>query len=118
MWDAGLIGGYHAQAWHAAANLFASNGLSNGQQHQSPDISVDAKYAHRVTNEAWLGAELDAGRGKTFSTDNGTTWQSTNTLFGTLDLEGKKNSFHFGVGHGMNSNSDRWTLKFGFFTPL
>lgn len=118
IWDAGLIGGYNARNWHAATNIFASNGLSNGQQHQAPDISIDAKYAYRVANETLLGAELEASHAKTFSTVDGTTRVSTRTFFGTLDLEGEKHSFHFGLGHGMNSDTDRWTLKFGFFTPL
>ena len=116
VWDTGLIGGYHTSNWNLAANAFVSNGL-NGLQHQSPDISFSTKLARRVTGTVWGGLELYFSKAKAMTVD-GTVWGITKTLFGTLEFEGKKSYFSVGMGRGLNVDTDPWTLKCTFDTPL
>ena len=117
VWDVGLIAGYRTRSWHLASNVFASGGLANGQQKESPDYSAAIKLVGRVQGKTWLGGELHTSRFKPFA-DDGDARITTNTLFGTVEWEGRKNAFQFGVGRGLNNASDRWTLKFAWFTSL
>ena len=117
LWDAGLIGGYRTSSWHVVTNAFLSNGLANGLQQMAPDYSLNTKLEHLVSNNTWVGAELYSSRAKSMTLD-GIQWFTTNTLFATVEIERKKNSFQFGVGRGLNSITDPWTLKLSVNMPL
>lgn len=117
VWDAGLISGYQTSSWHVAANAFLSNGLANGLQHMAPDYSLNTKLAKCVSNNIWVGAELYSSHAKAMTLD-GIQWFTTNTLFATVEIEGKKNSFQFGIGRGLNGNTDPRTLRLSVNMPL
>jgi hypothetical protein len=117
LWDVGLIGGYRTRSWHVATNAFLSNGLANGLQHMAPDYSLNTRLANRVSKNTWLGVELYSSRSKSMTLD-GIQWFTTNTLFATAEIQGKKNNFQFGVGRGLNGNTDPWTLRLSVDIPL
>lgn len=117
VFDAGLIGGYHTPAWHFATNAFLSNGFANGLQSMAPDYALNTKLARRVIEGTWAGAELYSGNGKAMTLD-GISRFTTNMLFGTLAIDGKDKLYQFGVGRGMNGNTDPLTLKFSISMQL
>lgn len=117
LWDVGMIGGYRTHSWHLAANAFLSNGLANGLQRMAPDYSLNTKLANCVIENAWAGVELHSSHAKAMTLD-GIARFTTHTLFGILEIEGKENSFQFGVGRGLNGNTDPWTLKGYVNIPL
>lgn len=115
LWDVGLIGGYRAHAWHAAANAFLSNGLANGQPYMAPDLSLNTKLASHVSNNVSAGVEYYFGRVKSW---DGVDLFTTRTVFGIVEIEGEKNFLQFGVGRGLNEITDPWTLKLSASFPL
>jgi hypothetical protein len=108
--DIGLIGGYRTSTLHFATNAFVSNGFANGLQSMAPDFSLNTKLAKRVVEKVWAGVELYSGNGKAMTLD-GVARFTTNMLFGTVAVEAHDAIYQFGVGHGMNGNTDPVTLK-------
>ncbi|MFA6061956.1 MAG: hypothetical protein WC736_05020 [Gallionella sp.] len=117
VWDIGLIGGYRTPDWHFATNAFIANGVSNNLKRMGPDHALDGKLLNRVADKVWAGVEYYSAHSKAMTVD-GVSWFTTRTLFGTIDYEGEGHFLHFGVGRGMNENTDPWTLKFSDYMPL
>lgn len=117
LWDAGLIGGYRTPDWHFATNAFIANGTANGLARMPVDYSLDGKLINQVMDKTWAGMELYQAHSKAMTVD-GVGWFTTRTLFGTVEYEGEVHSLHFGIGKGMNGNTDPWTLKFSDFITL
>ena len=117
LWDIGLIGGYRTPDWHFATNAFIANGMANGLGSMGVDYSLDGKLINQVADRTWAGVELYSARSKAMTVD-GVGWFTTRSLFGTVEYEGKEHSVQFGVGKGLNGNSDPWTLKFSDFIAL
>lgn len=115
--DVGLIGGYRTPDWHIVTNAFVSNGFANGLRSMEPDYSLNTKLEKHVAENAWAGVELYSGNGKAMTID-GITRFTTNMLFGTVAIEGKDALYQFGVGRGLNGNTDPLTLKFSVSIPL
>ncbi|MCX7192238.1 MAG: hypothetical protein NTY60_01185 [Proteobacteria bacterium] len=108
--DVGLIGGYRTHNWHFATNAFLSNGFANGLQSMAPDYSLNTKLARRIVENVWGGVELYSGNGKAMTVD-GIARFTTNMLFGTVAIESHDALYQFGVGRGLNGNTDPLTLK-------
>jgi hypothetical protein len=117
LWDIGLIGGYRTPDWHFATNAFIANGTANGLGGMAVDYSLDGKLINQVMDKTWAGMELYQAHSKAMTVD-GIGWFTTRTLFGTVEYEGKEHSLQFGVGKGLNGNTDPWTLKFSDFIAL
>ena len=117
VWDIGLIGGYRTPDWHFATNAFIANGTANGLGSMAVDYSLDGKLINQIMDKTWAGMELYSAHSKAMTVD-GIGWFTTRTLFGTVEYEGKEHSVQFGVGKGLNGNSDPWTLKFSDFIAL
>lgn len=115
--DAGLIGGYRTPAWHFATNAFVSNGFANGLKRMEPDYSLNTKLARRVVENVWGGVELYSANGKAMTFD-GIARFTTNMLFGTVAIESRNALYQFGVGRGLNGNTDPLTLKCSVSMPL
>lgn len=108
--DAGLIGGYRTHNWHFATNAFVSNGFANGLNRMQPDYALNSKLTRRVVEKAWAGVELYSGNGKAMTLD-GIARFTTHMLFGTVSFESQNALYQFGVGRGLNGNTDPRTLK-------
>jgi hypothetical protein len=81
---------------------------------RTPEFELGVKVARTVTERLALGLEYYSGLGalnhlQSFS-------EQDNTLYAAMDLDMKAWTLNFGVGRGLTSDADRWTVKaiFGF----
>ncbi len=89
---------------------------SMNQLQQTPTGSFGVKLLRKVS-EAWqAGAEYYSGFGTVSSTLPFN--QQSNNLFVVVDYSGEPFDFNFGVGRGVTSASDKWTIKGVIEFPL
>ena len=100
--------GWRAPEWLFAANPTLGWDLSPGFR-GAPDFSLGLKASRKVATDVALGVEYYAGMGKINRLLPGD--QQERTLFLTVDYEGKPVAFNLGVGRGLTSATDPWTLK-------
>jgi hypothetical protein len=100
--------GWRDPEWLLAANPTLGWDLSPGFR-GAPDFSLGLKASRKVTTDVALGVEYYAGMGKINRLLPGD--QQERTLFLTVDYEGKPVAFNFGIGRGLTSAADAWTLK-------
>ena len=112
-----FISGYRSHNWLLAINPVLDFGLSNGQQHQSPDFN----YGIKATRYGiWPGL----APGLEYYSDLGPLQHPLNSrqqdkrLFASLDVDLAPWVFNVGLGKGLSPTADRWTLKFIFEVPL
>lgn len=118
VWDIGLVGGYRTNRLHFALNAFVSNGLANDLPSMPVDHSLNGKLVTRIAERIWGGIEMYSAHTKAMTIDGVVDWFSTKSVFGVIEIEGAKNSYAFGVGRGLNENTDPWTLKCLVSLPL
>ena len=103
-----VIAGYRGNGWLVGVNPIFEWALSSGFR-GSPDVTLAFKAVHDVGSGFALGAE--------YYDDVGTLAnrlphdQQNRTLYAIMEVERKSWSLNFGVGHGLNTATDRWTLK-------
>lgn len=114
--DAGLIGGYHTASLLLAANLNATSTVQPGYSH-APDYSLALKATHLIGNAVSAGGEYYLTQGKN-DADTVSKTILSHTLFAVFDIDLAKSAFHVGIGRGLNSRSDRWTLTSSYFIPI
>jgi hypothetical protein len=104
-----IMMGYRDETWLFAANPIFGWNLSDGLRSKTADVSLALKASRKVSDNLALGAE--------YYSDLGTTARllgvpdQGHTLYAVMDLEMKKWSLNFGVGHGLTDAADKWTVK-------
>ena len=103
-----IIGWKNTQ-WLVAVNPIFGWDVSPGYTHHSPEFTLSTKVARSVTESVALGFEYYNGRGRI--NDSLPSSLQDKTVFLVMDYEGKPFNFNFGVGKGITSASDTWTIK-------
>ena len=104
-----FMGGYRAPSWLLAVNPVFGWNLSNGYREKTPEFGLSMKASHKVAGSVSLGAEYYTALGTTAHIlPHG---EQDNTLYATIDVESKKWSLNFGVGHGLTQATDKTTVK-------
>jgi hypothetical protein len=103
-----FIGGYRGERWLIGVNPILEWGLSPGFR-GSPDVTLAFKAVHDVVPGIALGAEYYADIGTLASR---LPYDEQNrTLYAIMELERKSWSLNFGVGRGLTTATDKWTVK-------
>jgi hypothetical protein len=103
-----IIGGYRAKDWLIGMNPILDWGLSKGY-HGSPEVILAWKAVHAVVPGVAMGAEYYDGIGTL--ANRLPRAERDRTLYFVTELERKSWSLNFGVGRGLTSASDNWTVK-------
>lgn len=101
--------GWKNSQWLVAVNPIFGWDVSPGYTHHSPEFTLATKVARSVTESVALGFEYYNGRGRI--NDTLASSLQDKTVFLVMDYEGKPFNFNFGVGKGITSASDTWTIK-------
>ena len=101
--------GWKNSQWLVAVNPIFGWDVSPGYTHHSPEFTLATKVARSVTESVALGFEYYNGRGRV--NDTLASSLQDKTMFLVMDYEGKSFNFNFGVGKGITSASDTWTIK-------
>ena len=101
--------GWKNSQWLVAVNPIFGWDVSPGYTHHSPEFTLATKVARSVTESVALGFEYYNGRGRV--NDTLASSLQDKTVFLVMDYEGKPFNFNFGVGKGITSASDTWTIK-------
>lgn len=101
--------GWKNSQWLVAVNPIFGWDLSPGYTHHSPEFTLATKVSRSVTDSVALGFEYYNGRGRI--NDTLASSLQDKTVFFVMDYEGKPFNFNFGLGKGITSASDTWTIK-------
>lgn len=104
-----FIVGYRSQDWLLAANPTLGFDLSSGYRGQRPDLGIGVKAARTVANGIAAGVEYYTERGRLGRPLP--AGLQDNRLFLALDIDRGPWVFNIGVGRGLTTVSDRWTIK-------
>ncbi len=107
--------GYRTENWLFGMNPILGWDLSPGYR-GSPDATMTYKVARKVGDGISLGAEYYDGMGKL--NNRLPLGQQDHTFYLVMDYDRKPWVFNFGIGHGLNSASDSWTVKAIFELPF
>ena len=110
------IVGWQDETWLVAFNPiveFARTGPSKGH---APEFNPALKVARTVSEGVMAGVEYYGSLGAL--NDFEPSGQQRHTLYLALDVERGPWNFNFGVGRGLNSATDKWTVKAIFEIPL
>ena len=108
--------GYRAASWLLAANPILGWALAGPDRNRKPDFSPAFKVARTITPGLSLGAEYYSELGRVGNLlAHGA---QSHTLYFALDYDRKPWAFNIGIGRGLTSATDRWTLKAIFDVPF
>jgi hypothetical protein len=111
-----LIAGHQGEAWQLAVNPIFGWPLSDGQGRGTPDFTTAWKATYVRWKQAAPGLELYLDHGLL---NHPTPAREQNQrLFLTLDVDHAPFVFNVGIGRGLTTASERWTLKFIFEIPF
>lgn len=112
-----IMMGYRDPEWLLGMNPVFGWDLSPGLRRGTPDFSLAFKASRKISEKLAIGAEHYA--------DLGTTAHvlplrdQAHTLYGVVDIDfGKGWGLNFGVGRGLTSAADRYTVKAIVEIPL
>jgi hypothetical protein len=108
--------GWHDRDWLLAVNPVLAFPLAGNDRHQSPDFAPSAKIARTVAEGVGVGVEYYADLGPLPDSNPGP--EQDHTLYFAIDLDRKPWVLNFGVGRGLNSETDRWTIKAIITIPI
>jgi hypothetical protein len=103
-----LIGGYRNKDWLIGYNPIFEWNLSPGYR-GSPELMHAWKLARRVADRVALGGEYYDGVGTLAHRLPGD--EHDRTLYLVADIENSSWDLNIGIGRGLNSATDRWTVK-------
>ena len=101
--------GWKNGQWLVAVNPIFGWDVSPGYTHHSPEFTLATKVSRSMTDSVALGFEYYNGRGRI--NDILASSLQDKTVFLVMDYEGKPFNFNFGLGKGITSVSDTWTIK-------
>lgn len=110
-----IMAGYHDDEWLLGVNPIFDWGLSRGFR-GSPEVTMTWKATRRVVEGIALGGEYYNGVGTL--ANRLPADQQQRALYLVMDFERKPWIFNVGVGHGLNSATDSWTIKAIFEVPF
>jgi hypothetical protein len=108
--------GYHARTWLLAANPVLGWNMSGPDKSSRPEAELQLKAAWEIAHGVSFGPEYYADFGQL-----GRALPSAaqdHTLYAAFDIDLKPWVFNVGLGRGLTSAADPWTLKFIFEIPL
>jgi hypothetical protein len=110
------IVGYRDREWLLAVNPILGWAPAGPDRNSKPDFSPSVKLARNVAAGLALGVEYYAELGKVNNILPRS--EQAHTLYLALDYERKPWAFNVGIGRGLNSATDRWTLKMIIEIPI
>jgi len=103
------IFGWRHEDWLLSANPIFNWPLMSGYVQHSPVYTLALKASYKLTASSRYGLEYYSGKGQI---NNLTPYPlQTNTLYLVWDYDHKPYELNFGVGRGLNSSTDGWTVK-------
>jgi len=108
--------GYRHDDWLFATNPILGYSLSPGYRQGGVDFLPAIKVTRRVSEGMSAGVETYSDLGKLASIAPSRDQQ--HTLYWVLDVDRDPWVFNVGIGRGLNSQTDRWTIKAIFEVPL
>lgn len=104
-----LIVGWHNDEWLIGLNPVFGWSLDDGLRNNAPDFSLNVKAARTVAKGIAVGMEYYAGLG---TTEKFLPYdQQARTLYLALDAKIRRWDLNFGIGRGLTSGADDWTVK-------
>ena len=115
-WNAEVKGilGLHAGPWTLATNLNVDGSLNPKGGPLTAELDFKANYALTAKTQAGLESYNELGPLSHFSALS----RNSKTLFAVVDTELAGLALNAGIGRGLTTDSDRWTLKFILNTPF
>jgi hypothetical protein len=114
--EARFIVGWRSPQWLVALNPTLGFDLSDGLAGQRPGFDLGLKVARQVGGGVAAGVEYYAAPGALGRT---LPWQQQDQrIYLALDVDRKPWVFNVGIGRGLTTASDRWTLKAIFEIPI
>ena len=110
-----MIGYRSAAGWLLAANPVLGWGLSGPDKSGRPEAQLQLKAAWEITRGVSFGPEYYADFGRL-----GRALPSAaqdHSLYAAFDIDLKPWVFNVGLGRGLTSAAEKWTLKFIFEVP-
>ena len=101
--------GYRDSDWLVGLNPVFGWDLSDGLADGKPDVAFGLKVARGIGGGIALGGEYYAELGKL--ADHLPANQQDHRFYLAADVDRKPWVFNFGVGRGLTSAADRWTIK-------
>jgi hypothetical protein len=107
--------------WRNADWLFATNpvlefSLEGPEHHQAPSFAPSFKVARTVARGIAAGFEYYTDLGPISNFDPYAEQQ--HTVYLAIDIDRKPWNINFGVGRGLTTSTDRWTIKMIINVPL
>jgi hypothetical protein len=110
------IMGFRNAYWLFAFNPVLDFALHPGYREGGPEFSPQFKIARTVHEGYAVGIEYYADMGKLTSMDR--FQEQEHVLYLALDVDRPPWVFNVGIGRGLTSDSDRWTIKTIFEVPF
>lgn len=111
-----FIFGRRTEDWLIAFNPILDFNLSGQYRRQSPDLVAALKLSRKLASGLSTGFEYYSSLGKV--NDMLPVNQQDNRLYLTFDVDRAPWVFNIGLGRGLTSASDKWTLKAVFEVPI
>jgi hypothetical protein len=111
-----LIAGYRDEHWLLAFNPIFDWALSRGYRGGGPETTFALKAAYEFLPGIALGPEYYDTIGQLGNPEPAS--QQDQVLYLALDVDRKPWMFNFGVGRGLTTSSDRWTVKAIIEVPI
>ena len=108
--------GYRNRDWLLSLNPILAWQLNGPERGGSPEFTPAFKLARAVAPGTALGVETYSDLGRL--NEHLPHEAQAHTMFFTLDHEAKTWGLNFGVGRGLTSAADRWTIKAIVSLPL
>lgn len=101
--------GYRGQEWLFAANPVLEWQMSDGLSQRTPDFSLQLKVNRELGHDWAVGVETysDFGPINRFLPNA----EQNHTVFAVVEYSGKPVGVQFGIGRGLNTATDKWTVK-------
>lgn len=101
--------GYRGKEWLFAANPVLAWQMSDNLSQKTPDFALQLKVNREVAPDWAVGVETysDFGPINQFLPKA----DQNHTVYAVVEYSGKPVGVHFGVGKGLNSATDQWTVK-------
>lgn len=108
--------GRRTEDWLIAFNPILDFNLSGQYRKQSPDLVGALKVSRKVATGLATGFEYYSSLGKL--NDILPANQQDNRIYLTFDVDREPWVFNIGIGRGLTSASDKWTVKAVFEIPI
>ena len=103
------ISGWRNEDWLVSVNPIFNWPVSKDYVEHSPEFTLALKASYRLVGHSHYGLEYYSAKGQINNLRPYTT--QNNTLYFVWDYERKPYEINLGLGRGLNSSSDNWTIK-------